>query len=69
VRILLFAVPGGLFGSAPGHADLIVNGGFEEPALAGNGDQYSDNYNGQGFLTSMPGWTFPTNWNSFYLEH
>ena len=49
--------------------NLIINGGFEEPALAGDCDRYSDNLNGQGFLTGLTGWTFPTNNNSFLLEH
>ncbi len=51
-------------GSGTAHANLIINGGFEQPAFAGNGDKYSDSG-----LTSLTGWTFPTAPNSFFLEH
>ena len=43
--------------------NLITNGSFEVPILAGNTDLYST---AVGF--TLPGWTYPTGINQFFLE-
>ncbi|HEV8542939.1 MAG TPA: DUF642 domain-containing protein, partial [Verrucomicrobiae bacterium] len=47
-----------------GIPNLIVNGDFEQPALAGNGDIYSSDSR-----FSLPGWTVPKGGNQFFLEY
>jgi hypothetical protein len=44
-------------------SNLITNGDFETPAMAGNGDAYSTDAS-----FSLPGWSYPTSNNSFILE-
>src|SRR3954463_1566451 len=43
--------------------DLVVNGSFESPAAPGDGDVYSTDP-----AFSLPGWTYPTGPNQFFLE-
>ncbi len=44
--------------------NVVVNGDFESPALAGNGVIYSNDGS-----FSLPGWTYSTGGNQLYLEH
>ena len=48
----------------PATGDYLVNGSFEQPALAGNGDRFSTD---PGF--ALPGWFYPSGSNQFFLEY
>ena len=58
-----FVLIGLLLGSSGQATAGVVNGEFESAAYPGNGDVYSTN---PGF--SLPGWTYSTVANSFFLE-